>query len=152
MSRTLVNQILQHGQKQLLCIFHCKNLKFLFKKLPRYHILFQKADGFLKKVSTIVKTCTFPYHHNCALCLVREERVILNLQHISQGEMPYTEHSHPGRNLVFGTRVITFLLSRRAEVSSAFSDPSHFPHGDQQLHLMQQSYLNLLSKEQAKFL
>jgi len=81
------------------------------KKLPQYHILFQKADGFLKKVRTIVKTYTFPCHHNCALCPVGEESIILNFQHISQREMPYTEHSHPGRDLERICSVRELLLS-----------------------------------------
>jgi hypothetical protein len=52
---------------------------------------------------------------------------------------------------MFGTRAITIMLSRRDEGSSSFSDPSHSPHGDQQLHLMQQSDLNL-PKKQAQLL
>jgi hypothetical protein len=52
---------------------------------------------------------------------------------------------------MFGTRVITILLSRRGEGSSAFSDPSHFPHGDQQPHLTQQGDL-ILSEEEAQLL
>jgi hypothetical protein len=49
---------------------------------------------------------------------------------------------------MFGTPVITVLLSRRAEGSSAFPDPIYFPRGDQQLHLMQQGDL-ILSKEKS---
>jgi hypothetical protein len=44
------------------------------------------------------------------------------------------------------TRVITILLSIRAEESTAFYDPSHFPHVDQHLHLMQKGDLNLSKK------
>jgi hypothetical protein len=80
-------------------MFHYKHLNFLFKKIIRYITFFQNADGFLRNVHTIVKPYTFPCHHTCALSLVGDARVILNLQNISQREMPYTEHSHPGRDL-----------------------------------------------------
>ena len=71
----------------------------------------QVCNGIALPFTYDCKILYFSCHHTCDLCLVRDAEVKLNLQHIFQREMPYTEHSHPGRDIEKIGLVRELLLS-----------------------------------------
>lgn len=138
----------------MLCMFHCKNLNFLFKKTSTISHSFSKSGWLFEKCKYNCRNLyiSLPSYLRPLSCMRRESNVKFTVTLPTWNAVNWTfpPRSWPWEDL-FGTRVITILLSRRGEGSSAFSDASHCPRGDRQLHLMQQSDLNP-SKAQAQLL